>query len=164
MIDANRKGEARLLTGQMRNGPGEASCGDSIHVQSHAGNDIPDDHFVCREGLRFAGTHLIVDLWNASRLDELAHVDRTLRQAAEEAGATLLKIDLHSFVPTGGITGVAILAESHISIHTWPERSYAAIDVFMCGDAKPHEAIAIIRKAFSPGAITLVEHKRGLAP
>ncbi len=164
MIDANRKDGVRLPAGQVHNSPGEASCGNSVRVQRYAASDIPDDHFVYREGLRFAGTHLIVDLWNASSLDDLAHVDRTLRQAAEEAGATLLKIDLHSFAPTGGITGVAILAESHISIHTWPERSYAAIDLFMCGETRPHKAIAIMREAFSPGHITVVEHKRGLEP
>lgn len=125
---------------------------------------VAKDHFVEHEGLRFAGTHLILDLWNASNLDDLAAVERTLRRAAEVAGATLLKIDLHSFAPTGGITGVAVLAESHISIHTWPERSYAAVDVFMCGDAKPHKAVEAIRRAFSPGAVTLLEHKRGLTP
>jgi S-adenosylmethionine decarboxylase len=120
------------------------------------------DHFVEREGLRFAGTHLILDLWNACKLDDLALVERTLRKAAEAAGATLLRVDLHCFQPTGGITGVAILAESHISIHTWPERSYAAIDIFMCGDAKPHKAIDVIREAFAPETATLFEHKRGL--
>jgi S-adenosylmethionine decarboxylase len=123
-----------------------------------------NDHFVEQKGLTFAGTHLIVDLWGASCLDDLELVERTLREATKAAGATLLKMDLHAFAPTGGITGVAILAESHISIHTWPERSYAAIDLFMCGDATPHKAIEIIRAAFSPETVTLLEHKRGLVP
>jgi S-adenosylmethionine decarboxylase len=122
------------------------------------------DHFVERDGLRFAGTHLILDLWDASNLDDLGAVERTLRRAAQEAGATLLRIDLHGFAPTGGITGVAVLAESHISIHTWPERAYAAVDVFMCGDAKPHKSVEVIREAFQPATVTLLEHKRGLTP
>ncbi|WP_372425927.1 adenosylmethionine decarboxylase [Salinarimonas chemoclinalis] len=122
------------------------------------------DHFVEKDGLRFAGTHLIVDLWEASRLDDLPAVDDALRRAAEAAGATLLAIDLHHFTPNGGISGVAVLAESHISIHTWPERAYAAIDIFMCGDARPHAAIAVLREAFAPARIQLAEHKRGMIP
>jgi S-adenosylmethionine decarboxylase len=120
------------------------------------------DHFVERDGVRFAGTHLIVDLWNARNLDDTVEVERALRDAAHAAGATLLNIDLHCFSPSGGISGVAVLAESHISIHTWPERCYAAVDIFMCGDARPHCAINVIRKAFVPETITLIEHRRGV--
>lgn len=120
------------------------------------------DHFVERDGVRFAGTHLIVDLWEAQRLDDLKGVERMLREATHACGATLLNLDLHRFTPNGGISGVAVLAESHISVHTWPERGYAAIDIFMCGEAKPHRAIEVIRKAFSPATLTVVEHKRGM--
>lgn len=120
------------------------------------------DHFVERDGVRFAGTHLIVDLWQARRLDDLAGVERMLREATRACGATLLNLDLHRFTPNGGISGVAVLAESHISIHTWPERGYAAIDIFMCGEARPHRAIEVIRKVFSPATLTVVEHKRGM--
>jgi S-adenosylmethionine decarboxylase len=122
------------------------------------------DHFIERDGMRFAGTHLIADLWSASNLDSLDTVDRALRRASEAAGATLLNVDLHRFSPNGGITGVAVLAESHISIHTWPERAYAAVDVFMCGGAQPHKAIAILRCAFSPEMMTISEHRRGVMP
>ena len=122
------------------------------------------DHFVERDGLRFAGTHLIIDLWQASDLDDIKVVETALRDAAAAAGATLLKIDLHSFAPSGGITGVAVLAESHISIHTWPERDYAAVDVFMCGDADPHKAIKVLRHAFGPRMLTVSEHRRGVIP
>lgn len=120
------------------------------------------DHFVHKDGLCFAGTHLIIDLTGASRLDELDHIDATLREAVEVAGATLLHIHLHHFSPNGGVSGVAVLAESHISIHTWPERGYAALDVFMCGDAQPHKAIEVLRRAFRPDAIQLNDLKRGL--
>ena len=122
------------------------------------------DHFIERDGMRFAGTHLIVDLWQASSLDNVKVVEAALRGAAEAAGATLLNIDLHCFTPNGGITGVAVLAESHISIHTWPECAYAAVDVFMCGDAEPHKAIEVLRHAFRPGMLTISEHKRGVMP
>jgi S-adenosylmethionine decarboxylase len=122
------------------------------------------DHFVERDGMRFAGTHLIVDLWHASRLDDVGVVETALREAAGAAGATLLNIDLHCFTPSGGITGVAVLAESHISIHTWPECAYAAVDVFMCGDAAPHKAIEVLRGAFRPRLLTVAEHRRGVMP
>lgn len=120
------------------------------------------DHFVEGDGMRFAGTHLIVDLWDAINLDDGELIDKALREAADKAGATLLSIDLHRFTPNGGISGVAVLAESHISIHTWPERAYAAIDVFMCGEAEPHRAIDVLRKVFAPGMLTVTEHKRGV--
>lgn len=122
------------------------------------------DRFVRRDGIAFAGTHLIIDLWQASRLDDGRVVERALRMAAEAAGTTVLRLDLHAFPGTGGVTGVAVLAESHISIHTWPERAYAAVDVFMCGGTEPHKALDVIRGAFIPRGITLMEHKRGLIP
>lgn len=120
------------------------------------------DHFIEKDGQRFAGTHLIIDLWDASRLDELGHVEESLRQATEAAGATLLNIDLHYFTPNGGVSGVAVLAESHISIHTWPECGYAAIDIFMCGDAEPSKAIGVLESSFKPGSIEVGEHRRGV--
>lgn len=143
---------------------GTANENPPVTTARHAasGSNTCADHFVEREGLRFAGTHLLLDLWDATNLNDLGTVERALRRAAQVAGATLLRIDLHDFAPTGGITGVAVLAESHISIHTWPERAYAAIDVFMCGEARPHAAIEVLRQAFQPGTVTLVEHKRGL--
>ena len=125
-------------------------------------SDADKDHFVVRDGVAFAGTHLIIDLWEASRLDEIDHIEETLKEAVEAAGATLLHIHLHHFTPNGGVSGVAVLAESHISIHTWPERGYAALDVFMCGDARPHETLEVLRRAFEPGQVGLGEHRRGL--
>ena len=72
----------------------------------------------------------------AERLDDIEHIEATLRRCVEAARATLLHIHLHHFQPNG-VSGVAVLAESHISIHTWPEAGYAALDVFMCGSADP---------------------------
>lgn len=120
------------------------------------------DHFVKKDGLTFAGTHLIIDLWGASRLDDLEHIEDALKECVVAAGATLLHIHLHHFSPNGGVSGVAVLAESHISIHTWPECDYAALDVFMCGDAQPHKAIEVLKRAFTPETVNLGEHKRGM--
>jgi S-adenosylmethionine decarboxylase len=119
------------------------------------------DHFIKRDGMLFAGTHLIVDLWHASNLDDLPVVEQALRDAAARAGATLLNFDLHHFSPNGGISGVVVLAESYISIHTWPEISSAVVDIFMCGAAQPHKAIDVLKCVFLPGLVTLAEHKRG---
>lgn len=119
------------------------------------------DFFVERDGVRYAGTHLIVDLWGAERLDDRDHVQRTLESCVEAAGATLLHVHLHHFTPNQGVSGVAVLAESHISIHTWPETGYAALDVFMCGAAEPHETIAVLRRAFRPVRMSVQEHLRG---
>ena len=126
--------------------------------------DARPDHFVRRDGMRFAGTHLIVDLWQAANLDDVDIVEKALCKAAEVAGATLLNVDLHRFTPNGGITAVAVLAESHISIHTWPECAYAAIEVFMCGEARPHKAVEVLRGAVSPESLTISEHRRGVMP
>jgi S-adenosylmethionine decarboxylase len=123
--------------------------------------DDRKDHFVVRNGVRCAGVHLIVDLYDARHLDNIDRIDEALRRAVAAAGATLLHIHLHHFEPNGGVSGVAVLAESHISIHTWPEASYAALDVFMCGDAKPEACIPVLREAFQPKRIVVGEHLRG---
>jgi S-adenosylmethionine decarboxylase len=124
-------------------------------------NDERNDHFIRREGKVFAGTHIIIDLWGASRLDNLQVMEQAFRDSVTECGATLLHIHMHHFTPNGGISGVAVLAESHISVHTWPEANYAAFDVFMCGDAEPHKATEILRKAFSPNRVEVRELLRG---
>ena len=122
------------------------------------------DYYVERDGVRFAGTHLLIDLWGASGLDSLDNVEQALRGAATAAGATILNVDLHHFEPNGGISGVVVLAESHISIHTWPERNFAALDVFMCGDCNPYKGLPVIKAHFKPEHVHLAEHKRGMQP
>ena len=121
------------------------------------------DYFVERDGLRYAGTHLLVDLWGARDLDEPAAIERSLRACAAASGATVLGVDLHRFQPNG-VSGVLLLAESHISIHTWPERGFAALDLFMCGECDPYAGIDVLKQAFEPEQITLTEHKRGMIP
>jgi len=85
-----------------------------------------------------------------------------LKEAALAGGATILNSDLHHFEPNGGVSGVVILAESHITIHTWPETGYAALDVFMCGECDPYKAIPVLKRAFKPGNVQVIENRRGL--
>jgi S-adenosylmethionine decarboxylase len=120
-----------------------------------------DDHFVVRNGVRCAGVHLIVDLFEAERLDDVDHIEETLRRAVAAAGATLLHIHLHHFEPSGGVSGVAVLAESHISVHSWPEANYAALDVFMCGRADPDKCVPVLRDAFKAKRVAVSELLRG---
>jgi S-adenosylmethionine decarboxylase len=124
--------------------------------------DESADHFIHRNGIEYAGTHLILDLWEAEGLDNLELMESAMRESVIISGATLLHIHLHHFTPSFGISGVAVLAESHISVHTWPERSFAAFDIFMCGDAKPELAIPVLKRAFNPGRINISEHLRGI--
>ncbi len=132
----------------------------ALHVAPQ--DDERLDFFVKKDGLEFAGIHLLIDLSGATRLDDLETVEAALRESAIVSGATILNVDLHHFEPNGGISGVVVLSESHISIHTWPERSFAALDIFMCGDCNPYKAIPVLKKAFAPSAIQLTEHRRGL--
>ena len=124
-------------------------------------DDTTLDHFITRDGRTFAGTHLIADFWGAKNLDDLELMERALREAVKQARATLLHIHLHHFTPNGGISGVAVLAESHISVHSWPERNYAAFDVFMCGDSEPEKAIEVLKAAFGPTEVKLDTILRG---
>lgn len=99
--------------------------------------DNPQENDSCT-GVRIdggaAGLHAIIELYDCPHdlLDDEAHVRETICQAAEVAGANLLNLSSHGFSPHG-VTALALLAESHISIHTWPELGYAAADIFTCG-------------------------------
>ncbi len=129
--------------------------------QKPPGNLSTSDYFLIKDGVEYSGSHLLIDLWGASRLDDHAHIEKTLRHCVTACHATLLHIHLHQFSESGGISGVAVLAESHISVHTWPERNYAAFDVFMCGAATPSNAPAILENAFNPSDIKVQEILRG---
>lgn len=140
---------------------GTACKWPTYHQQGGLSVETPD-HFVRRGGFEFAGAHLIIDFWDASSLDNISLIETALRESVKAAGATLLHIHLHHFSKNGGISGVAVLAESHISVHTWPERNYAAFDVFMCGDAHPENVIPVLKRIFKPGRVSLNEYLRGL--
>jgi S-adenosylmethionine decarboxylase len=151
-IGVNTEAEA----GDARAGVG-AQAGEPVETGAQA------DHFVAGDGLGHAGTHLIIDLWDGEHFDDAGAIESALRSAVQAAGATLVHLHLHEFTAGGGVSGVAMLAESHISIHTWPERGYAAIDVFMCGAAEPYRVMPIFRRAFQARRIAISALLRGLA-
>ncbi|MAB13866.1 MULTISPECIES: adenosylmethionine decarboxylase [Parvibaculum] len=163
-IDLNRDSsstQAEVLEFPVQAPSEEAEKADTVEAGPYTSSDERTDFFIERDGVRYAGTHLIIDLVGASRLDDIEHIEKALRRCVEVSKATLLHIHLHHFTPNGGVSGVAVLSESHISIHSWPEADYAALDVFMCGEAEPHNAIEVLREAFSPSDIRVGEHLRG---
>ena len=123
---------------------------------------VSPDYFVEQDGVTFAGSHLLLDLWGAINLEDAKQVEQVLIAAAEDAGATALNAHVHRFESGGGVSGVVVLAESHISIHTWPERAFAAIDIFMCGACDPYKSIPKIHEFFAPEKLNISEQKRGV--
>lgn len=109
------------------------------------------------------GTHILIDHFGGKDLTEPDQIKRALQNAALAAGATILSGSFHKFGGHGGVTGVLLLAESHISIHTWPEKSYAAIDIFMCGDARPELAACSLKTSLGPERVEITQIRRGLA-
>ena len=106
------------------------------------------DHLTIRDNKKMAGRHLLVDFYGCSNLDNGEHVLNALCNGALAAGATILHNHIHQFSSTGGLSGVVILSESHITIHTWPELGFAALDIFLCGQCDPHDALKPIEHAF----------------
>ncbi|MBD3231275.1 adenosylmethionine decarboxylase [Candidatus Dependentiae bacterium] len=107
------------------------------------------------------GIHLIADFWNCKVPQNITELEKLLKDAAIEANSTPLELSVHKFEPEG-ITGIIILAESHISIHYWPEKKYAAVDIFTCGTkSKPYEALKYLKKKLKTKKAEVFEIKRG---
>lgn len=110
------------------------------------------------------GRHVLLELSGCpyTLLNDIDFVRKTLKKAAEKAEVTIISENFNRFNPQG-ISGVLIIAESHISIHTWPEYEYAAIDIFTCGDvALPDRAEQYLIEAFRPGEFKSYIAKRGV--
>ena len=107
------------------------------------------------------GQHVIAEFYGARALFECGDAVPILRKAAKASGAVVLDVNLHDFGDREGFTGVALLAESHISIHTWPEHGYAAIDIFMCGDCDVLKGLEVLRSYFAPTSENVTILNRG---
>jgi S-adenosylmethionine decarboxylase len=114
--------------------------------------------------LHALGTHLLLELrdCNPKTLSNLEFVQETLKNAALEAKATIVEVAFHEFSPFG-ISGMVVIAESHLAIHTWPEYGYAAVDVFTCGDLiDPRVAAKFLIEKFQCKDPSIIEMKRGI--
>ena len=114
------------------------------------------------------GNHVIAEFMGChnklANLNDVEELEDVLKQAAQAAGATVLAIESHAFppMPWVGMTSLAMLQESHISVHTWPQYGYVAIDIFTCGEhVYIEKALAILQQFFEPEQISLLKLDRG---
>jgi S-adenosylmethionine decarboxylase len=112
--------------------------------------------------MKSVGRHLILEIWECQELNSPAVLEQVLHEAVDACGAHLLDMRVHTFSPQG-VTGVAVVSESHIMIHTWPELDYAAVDVFTCGNnTDPYAVIPVVKKHFNPKRVQCMELRRGI--
>jgi len=121
-----------------------------------------NQHYENQEGsFTRLGNHIIAEFTGCTDLNNSAMIESVLREAAVATGATVLSVTVHQFEPYG-MTGVAVLQESHISVHTWPEYGYASIDIYTCGEhIRIEEALAVLKKFFLPKKVQVVSIYRG---
>ncbi len=110
-------------------------------------------------------THLLLEYRGCEDaiLDCVETVPRIMTDAAVAAGATVLQTVVHKFEPTG-LSCVLVLAESHLSIHTWPHLGYAAVDFYTCGECDPRRAEMVLAKGFRATSVEMLVVERGLEP
>ncbi|MCP3963025.1 MAG: adenosylmethionine decarboxylase [bacterium] len=110
------------------------------------------------------GRHILIDLWGCDRaaLADGEALDALMRRAAESSGATVLQTCFHRFPPTG-VSGIVIISESHLSIHTWPDEGFASADFYTCGDVRPEAAVEVLRAglAAESSEVLVVDRGRG---
>lgn len=114
---------------------------------------------VCKRN--YAGVHLLADFWFGKKIESTKKIEKILLKAAKKSKSVPLKIAVHKFYPLG-LTGVVLLSDSHIAIHTWPELNYIAIDIFTCGmESMPRLALRCLKEEFAPKTVKIKEIKRG---
>jgi S-adenosylmethionine decarboxylase len=114
------------------------------------------------EPVKAIGRHLILEMWGCNQnLDSVEATEGALREMVDALDVTLLDLKVYPFSPVG-VTGMAIVSESHLVIHTWPEYGYAAVDLFTCGEKRhPEAAVPVLRKYFAPASVQVMEMTRG---
>jgi S-adenosylmethionine decarboxylase proenzyme len=115
--------------------------------------------------LKTTGRHLLVEYrgCDATILNDRSRVEELMHSAAEGAGATVVGSTFRTFTPQG-VSGVVVIEESHLSIHTWPEYGYAAVDFFTCGDCRPFEAHKILQNGLRARESEIMAIDRGQVP
>jgi spermidine synthase len=110
------------------------------------------------------GRHAVCEFWGASHLDSVERAEHALRTAAAAGQVTLIDVFVHKFSPHG-VSGIAVIAESHLAIHTWPELGYVAADCFTCGPHVDMDAIIdVLRKSFEADRVDVRYLERGVPP
>lgn len=115
-----------------------------------------------RGHMKTLGTHLLADLHGCDPhiLNDASRIETAMRQAAEATGCVVLHGQFHQFEPQG-VTGLLLIAESHLSVHTWPEHGYAAVDLYTCGSTEPRDAIANLATALEATRTDWLTVERG---
>ena len=114
--------------------------------------------------MRILGQHILLELYNCNKdiLNDKNMIQTHMEQAAEKSNATIVNSVFHRFNPHG-VSGVVVIAESHMAIHTWPEYNYAAVDLFTCGSSvNPWKAFEFLKKSLEAEQFETKEIKRGL--
>lgn len=119
--------------------------------------------FVEANGISYAGKHLLIDLHDCKHHGSIEEITQVMVDSCKATGATVLFSYLHPF-DGGGVSGAVILAESHESIHTWPERGFVSLDIFVCGDCDPYLALPILEQWFQPKRSDITLQMRGQTP
>lgn len=110
---------------------------------------------------RYLGKHFIIEFWGARQIEDPEELETFLLKAAEAGNNTPIGTKIYKFNPHG-ITGIILLAESHISYHSWPENDYIALDIFGCGEKSfPEKALVYLIERLQPEEIKVLEIKRG---
>lgn len=114
--------------------------------------------------MRTEGNHLLLEYWGCDPviLDDLDRVEKLMVQAAQATGARIVETVFRPFRPQG-VSGVVVIEESHLSVHTWPEAGYAAVDLFTCGDCEPKKAHDVLAVGFGVHQHEMLLVKRGLS-
>jgi S-adenosylmethionine decarboxylase len=113
------------------------------------------------EAMKAIGRHVILERWGCQNLESVETAERALRDMVVALDVNLLDLRVYPFSPVG-VTGIAIVSESHLVIHTWPEYGYAAVDIFTCGAVRdPQDAVNVLRRLFTPERIGVMEINRG---
>ena len=114
--------------------------------------------------MRILGRHLIAEYVDCApgRLDDLAYIEKCLLEAVRRSGATIINSVFHRYAPQG-VSGVVVIAESHMSVHTWPEYNYAAVDFFTCGQTvDPYKANEYLKDMLGSPSAWVTEVSRGI--
>lgn len=111
--------------------------------------------------MKAIGRHLVLEMWGCSNLNSPDVAEQALHEMIVACNLTLLDLKVYPFSPVG-VTGMAIVSESHLVIHTWPEHGYAAVDLFTCGEFRePDLALPVLKKHFTPQRVHVMEITRG---